>query len=133
MTTAMATVLPMKGWKSCGSRAETGRATATGSSAVRLSPWARTVAGATKTTADTLADEPSWRERAAQHDVVGDATARDLEHLRDLRESIRAGLLANHDRTPPPRAHPCSPGRRDAVVKSPLGVLGVRSASASRG
>ncbi len=107
----MATVLPMKGWKSCGSRAETGRATsghrtapatAPRSSAVRLSPWARTVAGATETTADTLADEPSWREWAAQHDVVGDATARDLERLRDLRESIRAGLLANHDRTPLP-------------------------------
>lgn len=52
---------------------------------------------------DALADADGCRAWAGSHDLPGDADDDDLAQLRALREAIRAGLLANHDRDPLPK------------------------------
>ncbi|MGO0578321.1 CGNR zinc finger domain-containing protein [Ornithinimicrobium panacihumi] len=51
---------------------------------------------------DALADADGWSTWARSHDLTGDASDVDLALLRALREAIRTGLLANHDRDPLP-------------------------------
>ncbi|SDE08331.1 Conserved protein containing a Zn-ribbon-like motif, possibly RNA-binding [Auraticoccus monumenti] len=55
-----------------------------------------------ETGVDRLADPTSWREWADQHDIDVPASEADLGSARRLRESLRAALLANHDRAPLP-------------------------------
>lgn len=55
-----------------------------------------------ETGVDRLADPTSWRGWAAEHDVDATASEADLRSARHLRESLRAALLANHDRAPLP-------------------------------
>lgn len=51
---------------------------------------------------DRFLDPSSWREWADQHDIDASASEADLRSARHLRESLRAALLANHDRAPLP-------------------------------
>ncbi|MBC7591742.1 MAG: CGNR zinc finger domain-containing protein [Salinibacterium sp.] len=53
---------------------------------------------------DRLSDPATYHQWAGEHGVSGDATVADLHFARDLRESLRAALEANHNRAPlPPR------------------------------
>lgn len=53
---------------------------------------------------DQLADAGSWATWAVSHGIPEPASRSELARLRDLREAMRTGLLANHDRAPLP---PC--------------------------
>ena len=51
---------------------------------------------------DQLHDLTTWRTWADKHNVDAHASREDLQFARHLRESLRAGMLANHDRLPVP-------------------------------
>lgn len=51
---------------------------------------------------DLLADDTSWRPWAIERGLGGAASTADLRRLRRLRESLRSGLMANHDGAPLP-------------------------------
>lgn len=53
---------------------------------------------------DQLQNVATWRAWATTHQVDGRASADDLRFARHLRESLREGMLANHDRMPLPAA-----------------------------
>ncbi len=55
-----------------------------------------------ETDVDRLVDPTSWRGWADEHGIDASASAEDLRAARHLRESLRAALLANHDRAPLP-------------------------------
>ncbi|MDJ0336568.1 CGNR zinc finger domain-containing protein [Salinibacterium sp. G-O1] len=51
---------------------------------------------------DQLGDLSRWRVWAATHGIGGSASADELAFARHLREALRAGMLANHERAPMP-------------------------------
>ncbi|GGF01681.1 hypothetical protein GCM10011313_26000 [Mycetocola zhadangensis] len=53
---------------------------------------------------DQLQDLASWRTWADKHNIDGHASREELQFARRLRESLRDGMLANHDRLPLPGA-----------------------------
>ena len=55
-----------------------------------------------ETGVDSLADAVSWKTWAAGHEVDGEASTAELAYARDVREALRAAMLANHDRSPMP-------------------------------
>ncbi|MCR2762603.1 CGNR zinc finger domain-containing protein [Microbacterium sp. zg.B48] len=55
-----------------------------------------------ETGSDALRDSSHWAAWADAHGIRGAASPDDLDSARRLREALRAGLLANHDRSPLP-------------------------------
>ena len=53
---------------------------------------------------DWFRDADSWRVWAAERGITGQATQGQLEWAVALREELRFGLLANHDREPLPKS-----------------------------
>lgn len=51
---------------------------------------------------DQLVDVSGWRGWATTQGIGGGASADDLTFARHLREALRAGMLANHERAPMP-------------------------------
>ncbi|MFG6403903.1 CGNR zinc finger domain-containing protein [Microbacterium sp. P04] len=51
---------------------------------------------------DVLADAEEWRVWAAGQSLEASADAAQLSEARELREALRAALIANHDRAPLP-------------------------------
>lgn len=55
-----------------------------------------------ETGVDQLRDAGSWRSWARSHGIGSAGTVADLELARRIREGLREGLAANHDRSPLP-------------------------------
>ncbi len=51
---------------------------------------------------DRLSDPTAYRGWAGEHGIYGSATNTELTFARELREALRAALIANHDRAPLP-------------------------------
>lgn len=51
---------------------------------------------------DLLSDAAGWTSWAPAHGLTGTPSPVGLRRLRDLREALRLGLVANHDRAPLP-------------------------------
>lgn len=84
---------------------------------------------------DQLRDLAAWRVWAASYGIDGQASARDLESARDLRESLREAMLANHERSPLPAhtAKALSIAAEMAQVTVQFGADGARLSSPSAG
>jgi predicted RNA-binding Zn ribbon-like protein len=57
-----------------------------------------------ETGVDQLRDPAGWRAWAGEHALGTRASTADLEQARGIREALREGLAANHDRSPLPPA-----------------------------
>lgn len=84
---------------------------------------------------DQLRDLAAWRVWAASYGIDGRASVRDLEPVRDLRESLRQAMLANHQRAPLPAhtAKALSAAAERAQVAVQFGVDGARLSSPGAG
>jgi predicted RNA-binding Zn ribbon-like protein len=75
---------------------------------------------------DQLADVAGWQRWAQAMNVVGPASEVEIQRAVHLREALRAGLLANHDREPLPEV-------TAAALTEVAGWPGVRVAFTSGG